>query len=156
MCEMSSPGSHSQLDGSAARKSLPESLPSACSLSLSFSFLELTQDFACMVNKWQFKTCRCPAARRLALEARRFGSSVALWWRHCCHVHDHIPSWSYLPDYNGLSLVLLPSCRQLILLLDLYSAKDIYDYLRPIAFSLCADKVSSVRCISYKLVKQAK
>ncbi|KAM6088588.1 serine/threonine-protein phosphatase 4 regulatory subunit 1 isoform 2-T2 [Chlamydotis macqueenii] len=42
--------------------------------------------------------------------------------------------------------------EQLILLLDLYSARDIYDYLRPIAFSLCADKVSSVRWISYKLV----
>ncbi|XP_064006285.1 serine/threonine-protein phosphatase 4 regulatory subunit 1 isoform X4 [Pogoniulus pusillus] len=44
--------------------------------------------------------------------------------------------------------------EQLILLLDLYSARDIYDYLRPIAFSLCADKVSSVRCISYKLVSE--
>uniref|UniRef100_A0A8C9FF76 Putative WW-binding domain-containing protein n=1 Tax=Pavo cristatus TaxID=9049 RepID=A0A8C9FF76_PAVCR len=44
--------------------------------------------------------------------------------------------------------------EQLILLLDLYSARDIYDYLRPIAFSLCADKVSSVRWISYKLVSE--
>lgn len=44
------------------------------------------------------------------------------------------------------------SCRQLILLLDLYSPRDIYDYLRPIALNLCADKVSSVRWISYKLV----
>ncbi|XP_078247648.1 serine/threonine-protein phosphatase 4 regulatory subunit 1 isoform X2 [Pogona vitticeps] len=44
--------------------------------------------------------------------------------------------------------------EQLILLLDLYSAKDIYDYLRPIALSLCADKVSSVRWISYKLVSE--
>ncbi|XP_054840611.1 serine/threonine-protein phosphatase 4 regulatory subunit 1 isoform X2 [Eublepharis macularius] len=42
--------------------------------------------------------------------------------------------------------------EQLILLLDLYSARDIYDYLRPIALSLCSDKVSSVRWISYKLV----
>ncbi|XP_062986634.1 serine/threonine-protein phosphatase 4 regulatory subunit 1 [Elgaria multicarinata webbii] len=42
--------------------------------------------------------------------------------------------------------------EQLILLLDLYSARDIYDYLRPISLSLCADKVSSVRWISYKLV----
>ncbi|XP_053103333.1 serine/threonine-protein phosphatase 4 regulatory subunit 1 isoform X3 [Hemicordylus capensis] len=44
--------------------------------------------------------------------------------------------------------------EQLILLLDLYSARDIYDYLRPIALNLCADKVSSVRWISYKLVSE--
>ncbi|KAH0617817.1 hypothetical protein JD844_016435 [Phrynosoma platyrhinos] len=44
--------------------------------------------------------------------------------------------------------------EQLILLLDLYSARDIYDYLRPIALSLCADKVSSVRWISYRLVSE--
>ncbi|KAM7176982.1 serine/threonine-protein phosphatase 4 regulatory subunit 1 isoform 2-T2 [Macrochelys suwanniensis] len=44
--------------------------------------------------------------------------------------------------------------EQLILLLDIYSARDIYDYLRPIALSLCADKVSSVRWISYKLVSE--
>ncbi|XP_037748789.1 serine/threonine-protein phosphatase 4 regulatory subunit 1 isoform X3 [Chelonia mydas] len=44
--------------------------------------------------------------------------------------------------------------EQLILLLDLYSARDVYDYLRPIALSLCADKVSSVRWISYKLVSE--
>jgi len=43
-------------------------------------------------------------------------------------------------------------CRQLILLLELYSPRDVYDYLRPIALNLCADKVSSVRWISYKLV----
>ncbi|XP_077208868.1 serine/threonine-protein phosphatase 4 regulatory subunit 1 isoform X2 [Paroedura picta] len=42
--------------------------------------------------------------------------------------------------------------EQLILLLDLYTARDIFDYLRPIALSLCSDKVSSVRWISYKLV----
>lgn len=38
------------------------------------------------------------------------------------------------------------------MLLELYSPRDVYDYLRPIALSLCADKVSSVRWISYKLV----
>lgn len=43
--------------------------------------------------------------------------------------------------------------RQLILLLELYSPRDVYDYLRPIALNLCADKVSSVRWISYKLVR---
>ncbi|XP_074208529.1 serine/threonine-protein phosphatase 4 regulatory subunit 1 isoform X2 [Camelus bactrianus] len=44
--------------------------------------------------------------------------------------------------------------EQLILLLELYSPRDVYDYLRPIALSLCADKVSSVRWISYKLVSE--
>uniref|UniRef100_A0A8D0L2R9 Serine/threonine-protein phosphatase 4 regulatory subunit 1 n=1 Tax=Sphenodon punctatus TaxID=8508 RepID=A0A8D0L2R9_SPHPU len=44
--------------------------------------------------------------------------------------------------------------EQMILLLDVYSTGDIYDYLRPIALSLCADKVSSVRWISYKLVSE--
>ncbi|XP_055994113.1 serine/threonine-protein phosphatase 4 regulatory subunit 1 isoform X1 [Sorex fumeus] len=44
--------------------------------------------------------------------------------------------------------------EQLILLLELYSPRDIYDYLRPIALNLCADKVSSVRWISYKLVSE--
>uniref|UniRef100_A0A7N5JME1 Protein phosphatase 4 regulatory subunit 1 n=1 Tax=Ailuropoda melanoleuca TaxID=9646 RepID=A0A7N5JME1_AILME len=43
---------------------------------------------------------------------------------------------------------------QLILLLELYSPRDVYDYLRPIALNLCADKVSSVRWISYKLVSE--
>ncbi|XP_038664606.1 serine/threonine-protein phosphatase 4 regulatory subunit 1 isoform X2 [Scyliorhinus canicula] len=42
--------------------------------------------------------------------------------------------------------------EQLILLLELYNPKDVYDYLRPISLSLCADKVSSVRWISYRLV----
>uniref|UniRef100_A0A8D2GTF1 Serine/threonine-protein phosphatase 4 regulatory subunit 1 n=2 Tax=Urocitellus parryii TaxID=9999 RepID=A0A8D2GTF1_UROPR len=44
--------------------------------------------------------------------------------------------------------------EQLTLLLELYSPRDVYDYLRPIALSLCADKVSSVRWISYKLVSE--
>ncbi|KAG8571254.1 hypothetical protein GDO81_011567 [Engystomops pustulosus] len=44
--------------------------------------------------------------------------------------------------------------EQLILLLELYSARDIYDYLLPIALTLCGDKVSSVRWISYKLVSE--
>ncbi|MFT7816066.1 serine/threonine-protein phosphatase 4 regulatory subunit 1 isoform X2 [Arapaima gigas] len=43
--------------------------------------------------------------------------------------------------------------EQLVLLLELYSAQDVYDYLRPLAFSLCTDRVSSVRWISYKLVR---
>ena len=38
------------------------------------------------------------------------------------------------------------------MLLELYSPRDVYDYLRPIALNLCADKVSSVRWISYNLV----
>ncbi|MBN3310944.1 PP4R1 phosphatase, partial [Amia calva] len=44
--------------------------------------------------------------------------------------------------------------EQLVLLLELYSGKDVYDYLRPLAFSLCTDRVSSVRWISYKLVSE--
>lgn len=44
--------------------------------------------------------------------------------------------------------------EQLILLLELYSARDLYDYLLPIALNLCGDKVSSVRWISYKLVSE--
>ncbi|KAM4687959.1 serine/threonine-protein phosphatase 4 regulatory subunit 1 isoform 2-T2 [Discoglossus pictus] len=44
--------------------------------------------------------------------------------------------------------------EQLILLLELYSARDLSDYLLPIALSLCGDKVSSVRWISYKLVSE--
>uniref|UniRef100_A0AAY4A8C5 Putative WW-binding domain-containing protein n=1 Tax=Denticeps clupeoides TaxID=299321 RepID=A0AAY4A8C5_9TELE len=42
--------------------------------------------------------------------------------------------------------------EQLILIIDLYSHNDVYDYLRQIALSLCSDKVSEVRWISYKLV----
>ncbi|XP_069813878.1 serine/threonine-protein phosphatase 4 regulatory subunit 1 isoform X2 [Dendropsophus ebraccatus] len=44
--------------------------------------------------------------------------------------------------------------EQLILLLELYSPRDVYDYLLPIALTLCGDKVSSVRWISYKLVSE--
>ncbi|MGH0191141.1 UNVERIFIED_CONTAM: hypothetical protein FKN15_057329 [Acipenser sinensis] len=44
--------------------------------------------------------------------------------------------------------------EQLVLLLDLYCSKDVYDYLRPLAFSLCMDKVSSVRWTSYKLIRE--
>ncbi|KAM9296586.1 serine/threonine-protein phosphatase 4 regulatory subunit 1-like [Gastrophryne carolinensis] len=42
--------------------------------------------------------------------------------------------------------------EQLILILELYSPKDIYDYLRVIALTLCSDKVSEVRWISFKLI----
>uniref|UniRef100_A0A8C7MCY7 Serine/threonine-protein phosphatase 4 regulatory subunit 1 n=1 Tax=Oncorhynchus kisutch TaxID=8019 RepID=A0A8C7MCY7_ONCKI len=44
--------------------------------------------------------------------------------------------------------------EQLVLLLELYSGQDVYDYLRPLAFSLCLDRVSSVRWTSYKLVSE--
>ncbi|KAL1006399.1 hypothetical protein UPYG_G00071900 [Umbra pygmaea] len=44
--------------------------------------------------------------------------------------------------------------EQLVLLLELYSSQDVYDYLRPLAFSLCTDRVSSVRWTSYKLVSE--
>uniref|UniRef100_A0AAX7T6D9 WW-binding domain-containing protein n=1 Tax=Astatotilapia calliptera TaxID=8154 RepID=A0AAX7T6D9_ASTCA len=42
--------------------------------------------------------------------------------------------------------------EQLILIIELYSHYDVYDYLREIALTLCSDKVSEVRWISYKLV----
>uniref|UniRef100_A0A8C5CF55 WW-binding domain-containing protein n=1 Tax=Gadus morhua TaxID=8049 RepID=A0A8C5CF55_GADMO len=42
--------------------------------------------------------------------------------------------------------------EQLILIIELYSHYDVYDYLRQIALTLCSDKVSQVRWISYKLV----
>ncbi|XP_053560470.1 serine/threonine-protein phosphatase 4 regulatory subunit 1 [Bombina bombina] len=42
--------------------------------------------------------------------------------------------------------------EQLILILDLYNPKDVYDYLRILALTLCSDKVSEVRWISFKLV----
>ncbi|CAH2303233.1 serine threonine- phosphatase 4 regulatory subunit 1-like isoform X1 [Pelobates cultripes] len=42
--------------------------------------------------------------------------------------------------------------EQLILILELYNPKDVYDYLRIIALTLCSDKISEVRWISFKLV----
>ncbi|XP_075953150.1 serine/threonine-protein phosphatase 4 regulatory subunit 1 isoform X1 [Anarhichas minor] len=42
--------------------------------------------------------------------------------------------------------------EQLVLIIELYSHYDVYDYLRQIALTLCSDKVSEVRWISYKLV----
>ncbi|KAL2297089.1 hypothetical protein Nmel_015147 [Mimus melanotis] len=42
--------------------------------------------------------------------------------------------------------------EQLILVLELYNPNDVYDYLRHIALTLCSDKVSEVRWISFKLV----
>ncbi|XP_062335731.1 serine/threonine-protein phosphatase 4 regulatory subunit 1 isoform X2 [Osmerus eperlanus] len=44
--------------------------------------------------------------------------------------------------------------EQLVRLLELYSGQDVYDYMRPLAFSLCTDRVSSVRWTSYKLVSE--
>ncbi|XP_065548103.1 serine/threonine-protein phosphatase 4 regulatory subunit 1-like isoform X1 [Lathamus discolor] len=42
--------------------------------------------------------------------------------------------------------------EQLILILELYNPNDVYDYLRHIALTLCSDKVSEVRWISFRLV----
>ncbi|XP_069607343.1 serine/threonine-protein phosphatase 4 regulatory subunit 1-like [Ranitomeya imitator] len=42
--------------------------------------------------------------------------------------------------------------EQLILILELYSPKDVYDYLRVLALMLCSDKVSEVRWIAFKLI----
>ncbi|XP_070600657.1 serine/threonine-protein phosphatase 4 regulatory subunit 1-like isoform X1 [Erythrolamprus reginae] len=41
--------------------------------------------------------------------------------------------------------------EQLILILELYNPNDVYDHLRHIALTLCSDKVSEVRWISFKL-----
>uniref|UniRef100_A0A4W5L118 Uncharacterized protein n=1 Tax=Hucho hucho TaxID=62062 RepID=A0A4W5L118_9TELE len=38
------------------------------------------------------------------------------------------------------------------LIMELYSHDDVYNYLRQIALTLCSDKVSEVRWISYQLV----
>jgi serine/threonine-protein phosphatase 4 regulatory subunit 1 len=57
-------------------------------------------------------------------------------------VTDNSQNWCFRAELAG----------QLILLLKLYSPLDVYEHLHPIALKLCADKVSSVRCISYKLV----
>ncbi|KAM4691995.1 serine/threonine-protein phosphatase 4 regulatory subunit 1-like [Rhinophrynus dorsalis] len=42
--------------------------------------------------------------------------------------------------------------EQLILILELYNPRDVYDYLRIIAVTLCSDKVSEVRWISFRLI----
>ncbi|XP_045836974.1 serine/threonine-protein phosphatase 4 regulatory subunit 1-like isoform X4 [Meles meles] len=42
--------------------------------------------------------------------------------------------------------------EQLILILELYNPNDVHDYLMQIALKLCADKVSEVRWISFRLV----
>ncbi|XP_075384498.1 serine/threonine-protein phosphatase 4 regulatory subunit 1-like isoform X1 [Tenrec ecaudatus] len=41
--------------------------------------------------------------------------------------------------------------RQLILILELYEASDVHDYLTQTALKLCADRVSEVRWVSFKL-----
>ena len=51
-----------------------------------------------------------------------------------------------------LSFFFFLNFRQLILILELYNPNDVYDYLVHIALKLCADKVSEVRWISFKLV----
>lgn len=57
-----------------------------------------------------------------------------------------------LTDRSIELTVLSVLLRQLILIIELYSHYDVYDYLRQIALTLCSDKVSEVRWISYKLV----
>ena len=54
---------------------------------------------------------------------------------------------------NRACVCVCVSTRQLILIIELYSHYDVYDYLRQIALTLCSDKVSEVRWISYKLVR---
>ncbi|XP_018123380.1 serine/threonine-protein phosphatase 4 regulatory subunit 1 isoform X2 [Xenopus laevis] len=59
-------------------------------------------------------------------------------------VTDNVRNWRFRAEL----------AEQLILLLELYSARDINDYLLPIAVNLCKDRISSVRWISYKLVSE--
>lgn len=59
-------------------------------------------------------------------------------------VTDNSRNWRFRADLS----------EQLILLLELYNPKDVYNYLRPLSLSLCADKASSVRWIAYRLVSE--
>ncbi|CAB1315521.1 unnamed protein product, partial [Coregonus sp. 'balchen'] len=63
-------------------------------------------------------------------------------------------NWHCLKDTNETLAtdVQIPAGRQLILIIELYSHYDVYNYLRQIALTLCSDKVSEVRWISYKLL----
>ncbi|KAK3551063.1 hypothetical protein QTP70_011489 [Hemibagrus guttatus] len=64
-------------------------------------------------------------------------------------VTDNSRNWRFrseLAEYGHI--------MQLVLLLELYSGQDVYDYLRPLAFCLCIDRVSSVRWTSYRLVSE--
>lgn len=81
----------------------------------------------------------------ILIYSRRLGAAV--------HVSLVFDTYS-VPLYTGslTALFTLFPCRQLILIIELYSHYDVYDYLRQIALTLCSDKVSEVRWISYKLV----
>uniref|UniRef100_UPI00358E2CDE serine/threonine-protein phosphatase 4 regulatory subunit 1 isoform X2 n=1 Tax=Myxine glutinosa TaxID=7769 RepID=UPI00358E2CDE len=57
-------------------------------------------------------------------------------------VTDNIRNWRFRYDLG----------EQLILLLRLYTAPDVYDHLCPIAICLCVDHVAEVRWISHRLV----
>uniref|UniRef100_A0A8C4NEZ2 Serine/threonine-protein phosphatase 4 regulatory subunit 1 n=1 Tax=Eptatretus burgeri TaxID=7764 RepID=A0A8C4NEZ2_EPTBU len=57
-------------------------------------------------------------------------------------VTDNIRNWRFRYDLG----------EQLILLLRLYTAPDVYDHLCPIAICLCVDHVAEVRWISHRLM----
>lgn len=59
----------------------------------------------------------------------------------------------WYPPIIYLFISFLKNFRQLILILELYNPNDVHDYLMHIALKLCADKVSEVRWISFKLVR---
>ena len=44
------------------------------------------------------------------------------------------------------------TCRQLVLISELYGAQEVHDYLLPLGIALAADKVSEVRADAYHLV----
>lgn len=58
-----------------------------------------------------------------------------------------------VPPNNLFISFFFKNFRQLILILELYNPNDVHDYLMHIALKLCADKVSEVRWISFKLVR---
>lgn len=59
----------------------------------------------------------------------------------------------FSPPKQFLSFFFFLNFRQLIVILELYNPNAVYDYFVHIALKLCADKVSEVRWISFKLVR---
>lgn len=84
-------------------------------------------------------------------------SSVLNKIRHSSFSPRSVQITGILTDFifyqlHNCVLLFFFSYRQLILIIELYNHRDVYDYLRHIALTLCSDKVSEVRWISYKLV----
>lgn len=63
------------------------------------------------------------------------------------------PTFFSMKASRPLAAELGNSARQLILILELCNSNDVYDFLMQIPLKLCADKVSEVRWLSFKLVR---